>query len=263
MLYPNINPIALHFGPIKIYWYGIMYVTGFAFAYLLAKYRITKKVFLSDWNLKQLDDLILYCILGVLIGGRLGYVFFYDLPAVLDNPLFIFQTWQGGMAFHGGLIGVLFACYFFGRKNNRNFLLVTDFLAPLAPIGLACGRIGNFINSELWGRVTNVSWGIVFPNGGSLPRHPSQIYEFFLEGIVLFLIIWFYSAKPRTRGATSALFLLCYGIFRFFIEFFREPDPQYGYIAFNWLTMGQILSLPMIICGIWLFVWVTKTKSAE
>jgi len=257
--YPHINPVALQIGPIHIFWYGILYVVSFLSAWALAKYRISSKGNQTGWTSKQLENLILYCVIGVLIGGRLGYVIFYNFTDFLHNPLEIFAIWQGGMAFHGGLIGVIIAAYLFAWKNHKTFLGVADFLAPLTPIGLACGRIGNFINGELWGRVTNVPWAMVFPTGGSMPRHPSQLYEIFLEGIVLFVIIWFYSAKPRARGQVSALFLFFYGVFRVFIEFFREPDPQLGFIAFNWLTMGELLSLPMIIGGIALYIWASRS----
>jgi phosphatidylglycerol---prolipoprotein diacylglyceryl transferase len=262
IIYPHIERVALKLGPINIYWYGIMYLLGFILAWILARIRIQKH-FVKNWSLTELDDLIFYSALGVIIGGRLGQIFFYDFPEFIQNPLLVFKIWQGGMSFHGGLIGVLVSSYFFAKKHRKSFFAVTDFIAPLAPLGLGLGRIGNFINGELWGRVTSVPWAMVFPNAGPLPRHPSQLYEFFLEGIILFLILWFYATRERPKMAISALFLLAYGGMRFFIEFFREPDPQLGFIAWNWLTMGQLLSLPMIIIGIILLDLLRKAKNCQ
>lgn len=256
--YPHINPIALQIGKIKIYWYGIIYLIGFTLAWLLAKIRAKK--YYPNWHSETINDLIFYCALGGIIGGRLGYVLFYNATMVLHDPLFIFKTWLGGMSFHGGIIGVIISIFFFAKKIRLPFLAILDFVAPLAPLGIALGRIGNFINAELWGRVTDVPWGMVFPNGGPLPRHPSQLYESFAEGILLFIIIWFYTAKPRARGTSSGLFLLTYGIIRFICEFFREPDLHLGFVAFNWLTMGQLLSLPVIAAGISLF-WFCHKKA--
>jgi phosphatidylglycerol:prolipoprotein diacylglycerol transferase len=198
--------------------------------------------------------LLFYGAIGVIIGGRIGYALFYDLATNLENPLNILKLWQGGMSFHGGLIGVLVAFWYFAKKTNRHFFAVSDFIAPFVPIGLLFGRIGNFINGELWGKVSDVSWAMVFPTGGPLPRHPSQLYEAALEGLVLFIILWLYSAKPKPLGAVSGLFLLGYGSFRFLVEFVRVPDAQYGYLAFNWLTMGQVLTLPMCLLGVF-FIW--------
>ena len=195
----------------------------------------------------------------MILGGRIGYVILYDFPALIHNPLFIFKVWDGGMSFHGGLVGVLLAVGLFCRKTKKRFFEVTDFIAPFVPIGLAAGRLGNFINGELWGRITTVPWGMIYPNAGPYPRHPSEIYEFLMEGVLLFIILWFYSAKPKPRMAVSAMFLLCYACFRIFAEFFRVPDPQYGYIAWGWLTVGQIYSLPMLIVGIWL-LWFAYFK---
>lgn len=248
LIYPSINPIALQIGPLAIHWYGIMYLIGFAGAWFLALYRARKPN--SGWASTQVGDLIFYCALGVLIGGRLGYMLFYAFPSLLNNPLTLFKIWDGGMSFHGGLLGVAVSMWFFARKIQKPFFVVTDFLIPLVPVGLAAGRLGNFINSELWGRVSDVPWAMIFPNGGPFPRHPSMLYEFLLEGITLFIILWLYSAKPRPTMAVSGLFLLGYGAFRFFIEFFRQPDSQLGFLAFDWLTMGQLLSMPMILLGI-------------
>ena len=247
---PIINSIALQIGPLKIHWYGLMYLVGFASAWCLARYRAP----IWQWSAEQIGDLVFYVALGVILGGRLGYMLFYDFADLLANPVSLFKIWQGGMSFHGGFLGVLLSlcCYSFSSK--RPFLAITDFVAPLVPIGLGAGRLGNFINGELLGRVTDLPWAMVFPFGGPLPRHPSQLYELGLEGCLLFIILWLYSAKPRLLGRVSSVFLLCYGSFRFFVEFFRTPDQQLGFIAFDWLTMGQLLSLPMILLGIYLFI---------
>lgn len=249
LTYPDINPVAFQIGPLKVHWYGIMYLIGFGSAWGLALWRARKPD--SGWTKAQVGDLIFFAALGVIIGGRVGYILFYDLPTFIQHPLVIFKIWDGGMSFHGGVLGVLFALWLYSLKLHRSLWDITDFTVPLIPIGLAAGRIGNFINGELWGRVTTVPWGMVFPKAGPLPRHPSQLYEFLLEGVVLFIILWTFSSKPRPRFAVSALFLLCYGCFRFFLEFFRNPDWQLGYIAWGWLTMGQLLSIPMIIAGAW------------
>jgi phosphatidylglycerol---prolipoprotein diacylglyceryl transferase len=257
--YPNINPIAFHLGPLKVHWYGLMYLLGFTIAWRLGVYRARMT---KEWLPSQVADIIFYGALGVVLGGRIGYVVFYD-PQFFQHPWFIFKIWDGGMSFHGGLIGVLLAMFFYARSQGKSIWQLTDFVAPLAPLGLAAGRIGNFINGELWGKVTRVPWGMIFPNGGPYPRHPSQLYEFFLEGIVLFIILWLYSAKPRPRFAVSAMFGLFYGVFRFLVEFVRVPDPQLGYIAWGWLTQGQILSLPFIIWGAVGLIYVYKKDKAK
>ncbi len=246
--FPDIDPVALSLGPLKIHWYGLMYLIGFALAWLLGNWRAKQPD--SGWNSEQVSDLIFYCALGLVLGARIGYMLFYQFESVLANPLDLLKIWQGGMSFHGGAIGVTIGIWLFGRKYKKDFFSVTDFLVPLAPLGLFAGRMGNFINGELWGRTTDSSFGMIFPTGGPLARHPSQLYEAILEGLVLFLILWFYSSKPRPKMAVSGLFLLGYGLFRSFVEFFREPDAHLGFIAFDWLTMGQILSLPMIIAGL-------------
>ena len=247
--YPDIDPILLKIGPVKIHWYGVMYLIGFLGAWLLARYRAKKSNGL--WTTDQIADIIFYTIVGVLLGGRLGYVIFYNLGESLSNPLNVFKIWDGGMSFHGGLIGVIIMLYLYGRKTGKNLFQIGDFIVPMVPIGLGAGRIGNFINGELWGKVSTLPWAMIFPTdpSGQL-RQPSQLYEFFLEGIILFIIFWIYSRKPRPRMAVSGLFLLCYGIFRFLVEFVREPDLQLGYLCWGWLTMGQLLTIPMILIGI-------------
>ncbi|EKE01826.1 MAG: hypothetical protein ACD_21C00040G0002 [uncultured bacterium] len=259
LTYPHIEKIALQIGPIKIYWYGIMYLLGFALAWWLAKIRARKLNY--NWDSEIISDFIFYCAIGGILGGRIGYVLFYDFSAFVHDPLLVFKIWLGGMSFHGGIIGLIIAIFFFARKVKLPFLSMLDFAAPLAPLGIALGRIGNFINSELWGRVTTAPWGVVFPNGGPLPRHPSQLYEALAEGVFLYIVVWLYSAKPRTPGKVSALFLLVYGMIRFGCEFFREPDQQIGFIALNWLTMGQLLSLPLIIIGITMLILLRKKSS--
>jgi phosphatidylglycerol:prolipoprotein diacylglycerol transferase len=245
--YPSINPVAFSWGPVAIHWYGLMYLVGFLGAWLLLTWR-TRKVN-SVWTKDNVSDIIFYGALGVIIGGRVGYILFYNFGEFLHAPWTIFQVWKGGMSFHGGLIGVILMMWFYSRKIHKHPIDLTDFIAPVAPIGLGAGRIGNFINGELWGRVTDAPWAMVYPQSGPQPRHPSELYEFLLEGVLFFIILWWFSAKSRPRYAVSGLFLLCYGVFRFFVEFFREPDMQIGYLLFNWMTMGQLLCVPMIVIG--------------
>lgn len=258
--YPQIDPVALDLGVIKIHWYGLMYLVGIGGAWLLASRRL--KDFDPAWNKEKLSDLVFWVAMGVILGGRLGYALFYDLSAYLADPLKILRVWEGGMSFHGGLIGVILATWLFGRRNDKSFFELMDFIAPLVPIGLGAGRIGNFINAELWGKTTDVPWAMVFPNGGPDPRHPSQLYQFALEGVALFLILWAYSRKPRPTMAMSGLFAASYGVFRFIVEFVRVPDAQLGYLAWNWLTMGQVLCLPMILGGVGLMVWAYRRQAA-
>jgi phosphatidylglycerol:prolipoprotein diacylglycerol transferase len=248
----NIDPILIELGPIRVSWYGLMYVFGFFVSYLLVRYQMKKK----DFGVSKLEveNLYFYLILGLIIGARLGYVLFYDLKMYLKEPLEIFAVWHGGMSFHGGLIGVLLVGIFFSWKNRKSFWKIADLFIVTAPIGLGLGRIGNFINGELYGRVTQGPWGMVFPKGGPLPRHPSQLYESALEGGFLFLILWLLKDKKLPAGGLLAIFLSLYGAFRFLVEFLREPDPQLGFIL-GPLTMGQTLSAFMIVGGIVLFVY--------
>lgn len=251
--YPNIDPVAVSLGPIAIHWYGLMYLVGFVSAYYLGVYRAKRSHGL--WTPEQVSDMIFYGAVGVILGGRIGYILFYQFPAFADNPMILLRIWEGGMSFHGGLIGVIVAMALFARKTHKHIIDILDFGAPFVPIGLGLGRLGNFIGGELWGRPTNVPWAMIFPADPlQLPRHPSQLYQFALEGVVLFTILWFFSKKTKPRYCVSGMFLLFYGIFRILVEFVREPDPQLGYIAFGWLTQGQLLSLPMVVGGIALLI---------
>ncbi|PXX95783.1 prolipoprotein diacylglyceryl transferase [Halomonas sp. LBP4] len=264
--YPQIDPVAISLGPVQIHWYGLMYVVGLAAAWWLGRRRAHRLGLSHD----DIGDLIFYGAVGIILGGRLGYVLFYGLEQLLANPLWLFRVWDGGMSFHGGLAGVLLAAWLFARKHRLAFFQLTDFIAPLVPIGLGAGRLGNFINHELPGRISEVPWAMVFPPMMELepePRHPSALYEFALEGVVLFAVLWWLSSRPRQRGMISGLFLVLYGAFRFSVEFVRLPDPHLGFIAFGWLTMGQLLTLPMLIAGLALVVWarrqpVDKAKTA-
>ncbi len=250
LIAPDIDPVAIHLGPLKVHWYGLMYLIGFVSAWWLGVYRAKQPG--SGWKPQEMADFLFYGAIGVILGGRLGYILFYNFQYFLQHPVEVFYIWAGGMSFHGGLVGVILAMWWYARQTRRTFFAVADFVALLTPVGLGAGRLGNFINHELWGRTTDVPWGMVFINAGPLPRHPSQLYEFALEGVVLLIILWVYARKPRPLASVSGLFLLCYGSFRFFVEFMREPDSQLGYLAFGWVTMGHVLSLPMILLGIWL-----------
>ncbi|MBI5430489.1 MAG: prolipoprotein diacylglyceryl transferase [Nitrosomonadales bacterium] len=248
LVHPQFDPVAIHLGPLAIHWYGLMYLAGFLTFLWLGRKRIaTLNHPLID--AKFLDDLLFYGVLGVILGGRLGEVLFYNPGYYFSHPLKILAVWEGGMSFHGGFLGVLIAMAWFARRQRLPWLQLMDFIAPLVPPGLAFGRLGNFINSELWGRPTDVPWGMVFPNADNLPRHPSQLYEFALEGVALFILLWLYSRKPRPVGAVSGLFLVGYGSFRFLAEFTRNPDDGiFGLMTFG-VSMGQWLSLPMVIAG--------------
>lgn len=260
LTYPHIDPVAFSLGPFKVHWYGIMYLVGFAGGWGLGRYRAKRPG--SQFTLEQVDDLIFYAALGVVLGGRIGYTLFYNLPVFLHDPLVLFRVWEGGMSFHGGLLGVLLAVWLFARKYRFRFFEVVDFIAPMVPIGLGAGRLGNFINGELWGKVSHVPWAMVFPNAGPLPRHPSQLYEFLLEGVAMFIILWTYSSRPRPTMAVSGLFAICYGVFRIAVEFVRRPDPQLGYLAFGWVTMGQVLSLPLLLVG-GVLMWLAYRRGGE
>jgi len=256
LIHPQIDPIAIAVGPLAIRWYGLMYLVGFGAAFLLARSRI-KRGASGKISYAVFDDLFFFSVLGVVLGGRSGYVLFYKPAYYFSHPLEILAVWQGGMSFHGGFLGVLLAMLYIARKHRIGWFAIMDFIAPLVPPALAAGRIGNFINGELWGRVTDLPWGMVFRGAGPLPRHPSQLYQFALEGVLLFVILWVYSAKPRPAGAVSAMFLIGYGVLRFGAEYFREPDDFLGLLAFN-LSMGQWLSLPMILTGIAMLAWAVR-----
>ena len=261
LIHPDFDPVAFSLGPLQVRWYGLMYLIAFLVGWALGRYRVKQPG--SGWTAEQMDDLVFYIALGVILGGRIGYILFYSFSAFLHNPLVLFRIWEGGMSFHGGFLGVLLAMALFARKYHKGFWPTVDFIAPLFPPGLFFGRIGNFINGELWGRVTDLPWGVVFrQTGDNLPRHPSQLYQMALEGAALFVIVWLFSAKPRPTMAVSGVFALSYGVFRFLVEFVRQPDAQLGYIAFDWLTMGQLLSLPMVVVGVILLALAYRRKVA-
>lgn len=252
LIHPHIDPIALELGPLKIHWYGLTYLVAFASFYLLATWRARKAPFANNgWNRQQIEDMLFFGVLGVVLGGRLGYVLFYKPAHFLSHPAEIFAVWQGGMSFHGGLLGVIAAMALYAWKTRRHFFEVADLVAPCVPVGLAAGRIGNFINGELWGRLADPSlpWAMAFPAAGPDPRHPSQLYQFGMEGLLLFAFLWWYGRRPRALGAVSAWFLIGYGTFRFIAEYFREPDDFLGLLALN-MSMGQWLCVPMIGAGV-------------
>jgi phosphatidylglycerol---prolipoprotein diacylglyceryl transferase len=254
LTHPNIDPVALSLGPISVHWYGLMYVAAFVQFLWLSKLRARKHAWLG-WSAEEVDDVLFYGFIGVIVGGRLGEVILYQLPHHLANPLDIFKIWQGGMSFHGGFIGVLVGMWLYARKSKRTFWQVTDFIAPQVPLGYAFGRVGNFINQELIGRPTDVAWGVVFPKlNDGIARHPSQLYHALLDGVLLFVVLWFYSASPRPVKRISALFLIGYGLTRSFVEFFRTPDFSVQ-LAGVPITSGQLYSIPMILVGIYL--WMT------
>ena len=260
--FPVIDPIIFSIGPVSLRWYGTMYLIGFLAAMFMANKAADRSNGL--WTRDQVSDVLFYGFLGVILGGRVGYVLFYQFEYFLSDPLYLFEIWQGGMSFHGGLLGVILAVFIFARKTNKSFLAVGDFVVPLVPIGLGMGRLGNFINAELWGRQTDVSWAMVFPTDPlQVPRHPSQLYEFALEGVVLFAILYIISRKTRSLGLASGTFLIGYGVFRSIVEFFREPDAHLG-LYFSFISKGQILSIPMILAGILIIYlgYLSQQKSA-
>ncbi len=251
--YPQIDPVAISLGPVKVHWYGLAYLAGLAFAWWLAARRSARPG--SAVKREQVDDLIFFAALGVVLGGRIGYALFYGADKLAEDPLWLLRVWQGGMSFHGGFLGVIVAMYLFARRRAIPFGALLDFIAPLVPLGLALGRLGNFIGQELWGRPTDVPWAMVFPRDPlQLARHPSQLYQFALEGLLLFAILMWYSSRPRPTLAVAGLFSLGYGCLRFIAEFFREPDAHIGFQALGWMTRGQLLCLPMILLGIYLMV---------
>ena len=266
MNYPVIDNVLVDLGPLSIRWYGVMYVLGVAAFYLLGKWRVRHGK--SDWPVSDVADLVFYGVFGVIVGGRVGFALFYGLDILIRDPLWLFRIWEGGMSFHGGLLGVIVACWVFARRTGRRFLEITDFAAPLAPLGLGLGRIGNFINAELPGRVTESPIGVHFPCDSvreltlrcfgdyeAVTRHVSSLYQAISDGVVLFLVVWLFAAKPRAAGRVSGMFLVVYGTLRFLTEFVREPDPGQGFVAFDWMTTGQLLSLPMLLLGIFLLAW--------
>ena len=248
LIHPQFDPVAISNGPLSVHWYGLMYLLAFVLFVVLGRVH-AKRLPAAGWTNQAIDDLLFYGALGVVLGGRLGYVLFYKPAYFIGHPFEILALWQGGMSFHGGLLGVLIAMGLYGKKHGRSFFEVTDFIAPLVPLGLAAGRMGNFINGELVGRVTDVPWAMIFPRTDYFPRHPSQLYQFACEGLLLFALLWWYASKPRPRAAVSAVFLIGYGLARFVAEFGREPDDFLG-LLFGNLSMGQWLSLPMILAGI-------------
>ncbi len=256
LVHPQFDPIAFSLGPLAVRWYGLMYLIAFALFYLLGRARLKRPLWSQASGLapRDLEDLLFWGALGVVIGGRLGYVLFYKPGWYFAHPLEIFEVWKGGMSFHGGLVGVLVAVAILCRLRGLRFLRVMDFVAPLVPVGLAAGRLGNFINGELWGRTSDVPWAMIFPHVDSLPRHPSQLYQFAGEGIALFVLMWWFSSRPRPVGAVSGVFLVGYAVLRFVAEFAREPDDFLGLQALS-LTMGQWLCLPMLVAGLALIAW--------
>ena len=261
LIHPQFDPVALQLGPLAVRWYGLMYLVGFALFWAAGRYRIAHAPG-AVWTAKDLDDVLFYGILGTILGGRLGYALIYKFSDYASEPWRIFYVWEGGMSFHGGMLGVILALAWFARSRRQNWLVLTDFIAPLVPLGLAAGRLGNFINAELWGRPAAVPWAVVFPNVDGVPRHPSQLYEFALEGVLLFALLWWFSSRSRPRGAVSGAFLLGYGLLRFLVEFTREPDRFLGLLSLG-LSMGQWLSGPMIIAGALMIMWAYRSHADE
>lgn len=260
--YPEIDPVAVAIGPLKVHWYGLTYLGGFLFAWWFGRHRSKRAD--SPVDAKQLEDLIFTAALGVVLGGRLGYVLFYGFDRLVAEPMWLFRVWEGGMAFHGGLIGVIVAMAWFARKHRIPFGRLADFVAPLVPVGLALGRLGNFIGQELWGRAADVPWAMVFPKDPlGIARHPSQLYQFALEGCLLFVVLWWFSRVSRPQWAVSGAFLVGYGVLRFTAEFFREPDAHIGFDALGWLTRGQLLCVPMLLAGAAMLWWAYSRGSEK
>ena len=266
LVHPNIDPVALSLGPVQVHWYGLTYLVAFGLFYALAAWRARQPWNAeAGWTRRDVEDLLFWGMVGVVLGGRIGYILFYKPGEYLANPLQVFAVWKGGMSFHGGMLGVIVAMGLYARSRGRSFLEVTDLIAPCVPTGLASGRIGNFINGELWGRHADPSlpWAMIFPQAPDrLPRHPSQLYQFALEGLLLFVLLWWYASKPRQRGQVSGAFLLGYGVFRFIAEYFREPDAHLGLLALN-MSMGQWLCIPMIVGGAVLWRWAARRTVTE
>jgi len=262
LIHPHIDPVALQLGPLAIHWYGLTYLAAFGLFMLLGLRRLRHAPFAllrgdAAWTRQHVEDILFFGVMGVVLGGRIGYCLFYKPLYYAQHPLEIFAVWQGGMSFHGGMLGVIVAMVWFARSRHKPFLQVTDLVAPCVPTGLAAGRVGNFINGELWGRFCDpaLPWGMVFPGSGSdLPRHPSQVYQFFLEGLLLFVVLWWFARRPRVQGRVSALFLMGYGVLRFVAEFFREPDAHLGLLSLG-MSMGQWLCVPMVLGGLGLWWW--------
>ncbi len=263
LIHPQFNPVALSLGPLQVHWYGISYLVAFGLFIWLGAQRVKQPQFVAaQWSRRDIEDLLFFGVIGVVLGGRIGYALFYKFDHYLAYPLEILQVWKGGMSFHGGLLGVLLAMWWFGRRRGRHFLEVTDLIAPCVPTGLASGRIGNYINGELWGRAADATlpWAMVFPQSGTAtPRHPSQLYQFALEGVLLFVLLWWFARTPRRLGEVSAAFLIGYGVLRFVAEYFREPDSFLGLRALG-LTQGQWLCVPMVLAGVAMWVWARKRK---
>ena len=269
LIHPEINPIALQVGPLAIHWYGLTYLAAFALFMFLGIRRLRHPPFVNitgvgAWTSKDVEDILFLGVMGVVLGGRLGYCLFYKPGYYLSHPLEIFYVWQGGMSFHGGLLGVIGSMVWFAFSRKKPFWQVADFVAPCVPTGLAAGRVGNFINGELWGRLSSpdLPWGMVFRDGGPLPRHPSQVYQFLMEGLLLFVLLWLYARKQRAPGQVAAAFLFGYGVFRFIAEFFREPDAFLGLLSLG-MSMGQWLCVPMILGGALMWWWAGKVASVQ
>lgn len=254
----DFDRVAFHIFSWPVHWYGIMYLVGFLIGWGLARYRAAKPN--SGWTAQKVDDWLFYVGLGVILGGRVGYVLFYNFKVFLNDPLILLRIWEGGMSFHGGLLGVMLAMWFFARKYKEGFFKTMDFTAPMIAPALGAGRIGNFINGELWGKPTDLPWGMIFPEAGPNPVHPTPLYEFFLEGVVLFILVWWFSSKPRPTMAVSGLFAIGYATFRILVEFVRLPDAHIGYLAFGWVTEGMLLSLPLFLFGVYL-MWRAYRKA--